>query len=131
MIHYTGGPMKSLYLIIILFLSIHTGCYDISRISGYVYDYDTGKPVKGAVVNFYTSSKTQGKNNIVSTDITDDDGRYKIDIKDERMFAGNYNSIEVKKQGYMTFYDNFNSAKDYELSIYLKELSPEVFSTNN
>lgn len=115
-----GGSVKSLkYLILILCFFLYSACNDLQKISGYVYDYDTGKPVQGAIVKYNNGcEECNEEKDIIG--ITDSNGRYKINIGKISIFNSD-KSIEVKKEGYTTFSDKLNIKKDYELTIYLKE----------
>jgi len=114
--------MRSLKFLSLLLLSVFSACNSISSISGYVYDFDTGKPLRGAFVKFYSKCESRC-NNIESSSLTDEKGRYELDLKKDGLISGNNKYIEIKKQGYVTFYDSFNTWNDSELSIYLKEKS--------
>jgi hypothetical protein len=116
--------MKYIELVIIIFfLTFFSTCSEFQSMTGYIFDYDTGKPVKGALVKFYSDCIIASCKKSFKTDITDDKGRYKIDLKDKKAIDGNKFYIEVKKDGYITLYDSFSIAKDNMMSIYLKEAS--------
>ncbi len=111
------------WLLIFLLVSAVASCYNSPVITGSIFDYDTGKPVKGAIVKFYSSCANPNCKDKYGSSITDDKGRYKIVIKNEVKILDDKFYIEVQKDGYITLYDNFSMAKDNKLSIYLKEIS--------
>ena len=106
-------------LIILLLLFFFSKCNGYSSIYGHVYDYDTGKPLKGASVSLYNKADALIKDSVENKDITDDNGHYKLDLKEENSM----NYIEVRKNGYIPYCDGFNIQKDNEIVIYLKETS--------
>ncbi len=111
--------MKSGTAIIILTISIFLSCMDTSTISGYVYDFDSGKPINGAIINFCFSSEAPCLGG-ADSDVTNGKGYYYVETKED-LLLGSLNSITVAKDGYITFSDNFDGMQDYELSIYLKK----------
>jgi hypothetical protein len=115
--------MKFLYTFAAIFLLIFTtSCNKISSVAGYVYDYDTGRPVKGAFVQFYDKLENSHIKTDEVIDITDINGRYLLNINKVKLIKSKYNYIKVEKEGYMTFYDSINSRKEQDIRIYLKEL---------
>lgn len=120
--------MKNInFLFIFLLLSAIIACYNSPVMSGYVFDYDTGKPVKGALVKFYSGCITSPCKGNYRSVITDDKGRYKINIKDKEKIINDKFYIEVIKEGYVTLNDNYSLSKDNKLSIYLKESTSREF----
>jgi hypothetical protein len=116
--------MKYLKLFfIILFLIFAVTCNNVPVITGCIFDYETGKPVEGAVVKFYHDCEHSRCSEKYGSVITDEMGRYKIMITERVKIIGEKCYIEVRKDGYVTLQDYFNIVKDNKLSIYLKEIS--------
>jgi hypothetical protein len=113
----------NLLLILIILFFIAASCYKSPVITGNIFDYDTGRPVTGAVVKFYYRCAKSDCKEKYGTGITDNNGRYKIIIEDEIKPVEDKFYIEVQKDGYITLYDNYNITKDNKLSIYLKGIS--------
>ncbi len=108
---------------ILMFLSfaiIFLACSQTNAVSGQVIDYDTGQPVSDALVTLCFSSEAPCRSAAADDiSITDEKGYYSLQISDE-LASGTYNSIAISKEGYITFSDNLERMKDYDLSVYLK-----------
>lgn len=114
--------MKPVALIaFISLLLIFQSCFETLTLSGYVFDYDTGDPVSGAAVQFYSNcmDKCREKNRS-SSYITNKNGFYKLEVN-EKDITEEQNLFKIIKKGYITFQDKVKNPKECEMIIYLKK----------
>ncbi len=111
------------FIIFISLLFIFQSCFGTLILSGYVFDYDTGNPVSGAAVEFFSNCMDKcDENNKSSSYITNKNGFYKLEIN-EKDLTGDMNFFKIIKQGYITFNDSVKNPNEYELIIYLKKIN--------
>ncbi|HOF34865.1 MAG TPA: carboxypeptidase-like regulatory domain-containing protein [Spirochaetota bacterium] len=108
-------------ILILLFLVWFSACENMrfSKVSGYVFDDETGQPVAGALVKLYDEYDSD-------SDETDENGYFSVSISYNSENGGLEDSekinFSVSKNGYKKFTDTFNgSYVDKETDVFLEK----------
>jgi 5-hydroxyisourate hydrolase-like protein (transthyretin family) len=115
--------MKYLNLLLTFILLAAVSCFNTPVVTGNIFDYKTGKPVEGAVVKLYYADENSSSKEKYRKVTTDENGSYQIVLRSKTQNHGDKFHIEVKKDGYITLYDNFSIKSDNKIKIYLKGIS--------